>query len=55
MVLTPAGEALLERLVQARAREIAQILAELSPQLRAQFEVVLAQVVAQLKERAPQG
>lgn len=55
VVLTPAGEALLERLVQARAREIAQILAELSPQLREQFEVVLAQVVAQLKEQASQS
>ncbi len=52
VMLTPAGEALLERLVQARTREIAQILAELSPQLREQFEAVLAQVVAQLKEQA---
>jgi DNA-binding MarR family transcriptional regulator len=51
VVITPAGMALLERLVQARVREIAQTMAGIPPELRDQFETVLAEVVEQLKQQ----
>lgn len=52
VAITAAGQALLERLVQARSRELAQSLAGLPPELRAQLEAVLGEVVARLKEQA---
>ena len=52
VVITPAGAALLERLVQARMREIAQTLAGIPLELRDQLEAVLAEVVEQFKQQA---
>lgn len=52
VVITTAGIDLLDRVVQARTREIAQNLAGLPPDLREQLEVVLAQVLDHLKEAA---
>lgn len=51
VVITAAGVALLERLVQARTREIAQSLAGLPPELREQLDTVLTQVVERLKQQ----
>jgi DNA-binding MarR family transcriptional regulator len=50
VVITAAGIDLLDRVVQARTREIAQNLIGLPPGLREQLEVVLAQVLDHLKE-----
>jgi DNA-binding MarR family transcriptional regulator len=50
VVITAKGIDLLDRVVQARTREIAQSLAGLPPDLREQLEVVLAQLLDHLKE-----
>jgi DNA-binding MarR family transcriptional regulator len=50
VVITANGIDLLDRVVQARTREIAQSLAGLPADLRAQLEVVLALVLDHLKE-----
>ena len=50
VAITPSGLALLDRLLEARIRESAYLLTELPPDLREQLEVVLAQVVEQLKQ-----
>lgn len=52
VMITPTGRALIERLVQARSREVAQSLAGLPPALQTQLETVLNEVIARLKEQA---
>jgi DNA-binding MarR family transcriptional regulator len=52
VVITASGVDLLDRVVQARTREIAQSLAGLPLDLREQLEIVLAQVLDHLKEAA---
>src|SRR5215211_907850 len=48
VALAPGGQALLDRLLEARIRESAYLLVELPPELRAQLDTVLTQVVEQL-------
>jgi MarR family transcriptional regulator, organic hydroperoxide resistance regulator len=50
VAIAPSGLALLDRLLEARIRESANLLVELPPELRGQLEAVLAQVVGQLKQ-----
>ena len=50
VAITPSGLALLDRLLEARIRESAYRLIELPPELREQLEVVLAQVIEQLRQ-----
>ena len=50
IAMAPAGITLLEQLLQARIRDMLASIAPLSPDLRQQFQLVLAQVVAQLRE-----
>jgi DNA-binding MarR family transcriptional regulator len=52
VAITAAGQAVLERLVQARLREVTNILSGLPPDLRVQLEKVLEQVVEELKQPA---
>ncbi len=47
--ITAAGRALTERLVQARSREVAQVMAELPPELQEQLEQVLEETVQRIK------
>lgn len=53
VVLTPAGRALIERLVLARMAETGPLLTALPPDLRGQLEAVLEQILAQLKQTQP--
>lgn len=48
--ITAAGEALLDRLAQARVREFSEALAKVRPQARAQLERALAEVIEELED-----
>jgi len=50
VTIGPAGQALLDRMVQARLRDAAQLMAGLPPDLRDQLEQVLELAVAQLRQ-----
>jgi DNA-binding MarR family transcriptional regulator len=50
VAITEAGRTLTEQLVQARTREITQVLSELAPELQNELGQVLEQVVQRIKQ-----
>jgi DNA-binding MarR family transcriptional regulator len=53
VAIAPGGLALLDQLLEARMRESGVLVTKLPPELQAQLEAVLAEVVGQLRQSTP--